>query len=197
MFPFYSMRNDLRFDEFAEKLDAEQLTDVLTLKELTDGFRCSKSKSFLLFFDCNDRIVGYPYSSPGKSYAITRSDKIGNLLLWNQEAERRVVFDLATGEKKTDAEKFEKSMMLFLYYSKCTQDRMTRKSTSSYRVLWKLWDWERKDEDVTVDSFPFFTYDSKTNGYSKTSLLLRLFRNEYDPKTDSRSVDFLFIPVWR
>ena len=43
----------------------------------------------------------------------------------------------------------------------------------------------------------FFAYGSKTNGYSKTSLLCRLFRNEYDPKTDKRPVDFLFIPVWR
>ena len=39
--------------------------------------------------------------------------------------------------------------------------------------------------------------ETKTNGYSKISILWRLFRNEYDPKTDKRSVDFLFIPVWR
>ena len=197
VFPFYSTRDDLRFDEFAEKMDAEQLTDVLTFKELSDGFRCSKSKSFLLISDCDDRIVGRPYSSPSNSYSIVRSDKVGNLLFWNQKSERKVVFDLASGEKRSDAEKSEKILMLFLYYSKCTKDLMTQKSTASYRVLWRLWDWERKDEDVMLDVFPFFTYDSKTNGYSKTSLLWRLFRNEYDPKTDKRSVDFLFVPVWR
>ena len=44
--------------------------------------------------------------------------------------------------------------------------------------------------------FPGFTYDTKTNGYVKTSLLWRLFRYENDPEKD-RKIDFLFVPVWR
>ena len=197
VFPFYSTRDDVRFDEIAEKMDAEQLTDVLTEKELEKGFVASKRKTFLLLSDYDESVVGRPYSSPSKSYSMTRSKKAGTCLLWGQWSDHRIDFDLAGGEKRKDLETEMTGSLLFLYYSRCTQNRMTQKSTASYRILWKLWDWERKDDDVTLDVFPFFTYDSKASGYSKVSFLWRLFRNEYDPKTDKRSVDFLFIPVWR
>ena len=49
---------------------------------------------------------------------------------------------------------------------------------------------------MSLDVFPGFTYDSKTNGYSKTSFLWRFFRYENDPEK-GRKVDLLFIPVWR
>ena len=63
-------------------------------------------------------------------------------------------------------------------------------------VLWRFWHYENLNGDVTVDSFPFFTYDAKTNGYSKVAVLGRLFRNEVDP-VKGRSVDVLFVPCWR
>ena len=74
----------------------------------------------------------------------------------------------------------------------------TAKGTSytSHKVLWKLWDWEEENGDVALDVFPGFTYDSKTNGYSKTSFLWRFFRYENDPEK-GKKVDLLFIPVWR
>ena len=196
-FPFYSVRDDVRFDEITEKMDTEQLTDVLTEKELEKGFVASKRKTFLLLSDYDESVVGRPYSSPSKSYSMTRSKKSGTCLLWGRWSDHRIDFDRASGEKRRDLETEMTGSLLFLYYSKFTQNRMTQKSTASYRVLWKLWDWEREDEDVTLDVFPFFTYDSKASGYSKVSFLWRLFRNEYDPKADKRAIDFLFIPVWR
>ena len=195
-FPFYSVRDDVRFNEIAEKMDAEQLTDVLTEKELEKGFVASKRKTFLLLSDYDESVVGRPYSSPSKSYSMTHSKKTGTCLLWGQWSDHRIDFDLASGEKRKDLETKMTGSLLFLYYSRCTQNRMTQKSTASYRILWKLWDWERKDDDVVLDVFPFFTYDSKANGYSKTSFLWRFFRNEYDP-AKGRAVDVLFIPVWR
>ena len=69
-------------------------------------------------------------------------------------------------------------------------------SKQCHNVLWKLWDWEEENGNIALDVFPGFTYDSKTNGYVKTSLLWRLFRYENDPEKD-RKIDFLFVPVWR
>ena len=196
-FPFYSVRDDVRFDECAEKMEAEQLTDVLTERELDKGFMSTKRKSFLLLSDCDETVEGRPYAKPSKSYFMKRTKKVGTFFLWGRESDHRIDFDRTSGEKHKDVESEMTGSLLFLYYSKCTEDLLNRKSTAAYRILWKLWDWERKDEDVTLDVFPFFTYDSKANGYSKTSLCWRLFRNEYDPTTDTRSVDFLFVPVWR
>ena len=67
---------------------------------------------------------------------------------------------------------------------------------TQHRVLWRLWDWEEKNGDVSLDVFPGFTYDSKTNGYAKTSFLWRFFRYESDPD-EGKKVDLFFIPLWR
>jgi hypothetical protein len=73
---------------------------------------------------------------------------------------------------------------------------MTNKSYANKKVLLKLWDWEEENGDVSLDVFPGFTYDSKTNGYKKTSFLWRFFRYESGPK-EGTSVDLFFIPIWR
>ena len=195
--PFYSVRDDARFDEYAEKMEATQLTDVLTEPELEGGFASSRRKTFLLLSDCDESVVGRPYSSPSKSYSMTHSRKAGTFLLWGEETDHRIDFDLASGERRRESEKTVTGSLLFLYYGRRTRDLVTQRSTASHRVLWKLWDWERVDDDVSLDVFPFFAYETKASGYSSTSFCWRLFRNEYDPKTDRRSVDFLFVPVWR
>ena len=85
---------------------------------------------------------------------------------------------------------------MLLYNGEHRSDRIKDTSYTSHRVLWKLWDWEEENGDVSLDVFPGFTYDSKKNGYSKTSFLWRLFRYENDPEK-GKKVDLLFIPVWR
>ena len=96
-----------------------------------------------------------------------------------------------------DRETCEVSMLVWLYRHKREADLMTGKAERRHNVLWKLWDWAEQDGHVSLDVFPGFTYDSKPDGYRKTSFLWRFFRYESDPKTDATSVDFLFIPVWR
>lgn len=65
-----------------------------------------------------------------------------------------------------------------------------------HRVRCKFWDWSGSNSDVSPDVFPGFTYDSRKDGYSKTSFLWRPFRCE---RTEDRKkkVDIFFIPVWR
>lgn len=72
-------------------------------------------------------------------------------------------------------------------------------STNDYtraRLFWRLYHYERLNENVSVDVFPTFTYDSKTDGYRKMSFLSRFFN--YERKSDgSKELDLLFIPVLR
>ena len=192
VFPFYSTRDDVRFDEIAEKMEAEQLTDVLTEKELNKGFVSEKRKTFLLLSDYDESMVGRPYARPSKSYFMKRTKKTGTFLLWGRESDRRIDFDRASGEKRKDVESEITGSLHFLYYSKCTEDLLNKKSTASYRILWKLWDWERKDDDVALDVFPFFTYDSKANGYSKTSFLWRFSGTSTTPRRDGLSMSSSF-----
>ena len=67
---------------------------------------------------------------------------------------------------------------------------------SKRALFWRLWHYETLNGDSTTDIFPFITYDSKKNGYRKTSFLWRFFRYENDPEK-GKKVDLFFIPVWR
>ena len=102
-FPFYSFRNEVRFDECAEKLEAEQLMDVLTEKELEAGFVSSRGKSILLLCGSSENVKGRP-SATEKSYSMTHTRKDYLFPLWDRTAERRVEFDLESGEKRSDVE---------------------------------------------------------------------------------------------
>ena len=62
--------------------------------------------------------------------------------------------------------------------------------------MWRLWHYERLNGNVSVDVFPSFTYDRKTDGLKKVSFLWRGFRYERAPD-GSRKIDILFVPVKR
>ena len=63
------------------------------------------------------------------------------------------------------------------------------------RVLWRLWHYERANNDVSVDVFPSITYDRRGDTFRKTSFLWRFFRYEHGP--DGKKMDLLFLPVVR
>jgi hypothetical protein len=64
------------------------------------------------------------------------------------------------------------------------------------RVLWRLFHYERLDEDKSVDVFPAITWDSRADGYRQFSFIWRLFRIERTGD-GRRNLDFLFIPLMR
>ncbi len=64
------------------------------------------------------------------------------------------------------------------------------------RVLWRLWHYEKRNGDVSIDVFPTITHDHKTNGYQRTSFLGRCFRYERSPE-GKVSLDLMFIPLRR
>jgi hypothetical protein len=63
------------------------------------------------------------------------------------------------------------------------------------RVLWRLWHYERLNNDVSIDVFPGITYDRKQQDFKKFAFLWRFFRYQRDPV--GTKIDLLFIPVLR
>ena len=220
LFPFYNKKKDADYDKEYAYLDMDKLPEEIKIWDAVytnwtwnAKKKCREIKSIepikkgtyfysynnadLCLVSDNDRNVsgGVPWDK-SKEYKITYNHNQGNRLAYRYEGEHDVVFDINTRKKISDVEKGESSLFFFLYNGSHKRDRMANKSYASRKVLWKLWDWEEENGDVSLDVFPGFTYDSKTNGYTKTSFLWRFFRYESDPK-EGTSVDILFIPVWR
>ena len=153
---------------------------------------------WLLLFSWHDRVDGHlGYRHEGtNTYELARSIQRGNGLLLKYEYERTAKYSALDRKKESDGETAETSFLIWLYNHTREKDLMKNDTYSQHRVLWRLWDWEEKNGNVALDVFPGFTYDSKTNGYAKTSFLWRFFRHERDPEKGT-AVDFLFIPVWR
>lgn len=219
MFPLFNYKKDADFDEKESWLDEAKLPEsvkvwtrietnkvwnfekkaheeVVGPKQHADYVSAYDTKTHLLVFDNDKSIHGrMPYGVTNR-YEMTERHKLGNKLVFNHESNRKVCFDTATREKISDSEEGDTSLLLLLYNGEHRADTVKGTSYTSHRVLWKLWDWEEENGDVALDVFPGFTYDSKTNGYSKTSFLWRFFRYENDPE-EGKKVDLLFIPVWR
>jgi len=214
VFPFWSHKKNRDFDENLARLDRPTLPDCIKVKVETrtnneakiehrlwaKGPKGRDETVWFLLSDNDRSFYTYCWNSYWNAMTndcgVTFRQKVGNRLLLNYESERKMRYDLKTKAKLSDKEEAEASFLVWLYQYEYDRDRLTDAAYARHRVLWRLWDWEDDDGDVALDVFPGFTYDSRRDGYTKTSLLWRLFRNEYDPKK-GRKVDFLFVPVWR
>ena len=220
VFPLWKHEKNCGFDEKVGWLDGERLTDAVRIwtevatnrvwnKEkdsfdLVEGKRRKASRvnarnktDWLLLFPWHDRVNGnLGYGNATNSYEFARTISRGNGLLLDYDYTRSVTYSALDRSKQSDAEESEASFLIWLYNYRRENDLMGGDVYAQHRVLWRLWDWEEKNGDVSLDVFPGFTYDSKTNGYTKTSFLWRFFRYENDPG-EGTSVDLLFIPVWR
>ena len=134
----------------------------------------------------------------GKSRTVSFDESVefGNSLVFGGESQRVVNFDYDTKEKVFDGELDESRALFGLVWSSRDERVAGGHEYSKRALFWRLWHYEELNGDSTTDIFPFITYDSKKNGYRKTSFLWRLFRYENDPEK-GKKVDFLFIPVWR
>ena len=219
MFPLFNYKKDADFDEKESWLDEAKLPESVNVwtmietnkvwnfekkaheevvgpKQHADYVSASDTKTHLLVFDNDKSVYGCAPCGVTNRYEMTERHKLGNKLVFNHESNRKVCFDTATREKISDSEEGDTSLLMLLYNGEHRSDTAKGTSYTSHKVLWKLWDWEEEDGDVALDVFPGFTYDSKTNGYSKTSFLWRFFRYENDPE-EGKKFDLLFIPVWR
>jgi hypothetical protein len=95
----------------------------------------------------------------------------------------------------------ESSLLLALYDAKREQRPQTESAPPldyvRRRILWRLWHYERRNGDVSVDMFPSMTYDTRTDGFSKASFLWRFYRYERHPGNVGADLDLLFLPLKR
>ena len=212
LWPFYGWTNDAHMEAAEAQMNADRLDPKLRVEKrewvsaekrtnwwynVTAGPAPAHNCSWRLSgLSTSDRWIGWSASDDGETVSGEETSYFGNILAYQSDYNRTVKFDYATKRKLSDEEESESGLLCrFLWHSKHEEGDGHEYDMKS--ILWRFWHYEKLNGDVTVDSFPFFAYDSKTNGYSKTSLCWRLFRNEYDPKEGKRKVDVLFVPVWR
>ena len=91
-------------------------------------------------------------------------------------------------------------LLLILYDNKETVTVSTNTAAQAdyqrQRVLWKVWHYERRNGDTSIDIFPFITRDTHADGLRKTTFLWRLFRYQKDPDGKT-SLDLFFLPLVR
>ena len=189
LFPLWSKSKSDRFEQRKE----------LLCKETFDGnvrFEERNSHDWLVVFSHEETISGHALNTVTNE--VNHNVEFMPWILFSAYSGRTMKFDSATQEKIFDWEWQGFSGLLFLIYQYGhTHYNLGGNGTRTrHQALLGIWDWEEKDGDVSLDVFPGFTYDSKTNGYTKTSLLWRLFRYESEPEKGT-SADLLFIPVWR
>jgi hypothetical protein len=123
--------------------------------------------------------------------ADTRKDEFGLLF--------KMIHSESQIDNKAGTLKEKKSLLYFLYDSlRDKKPAVAGRSARDYtrrRVLWRVYHYEKDNEDISVDVFPGITYDRKENGYKKFSFLYRLFA--YENTGERTKVHVLFIPVKR
>ena len=223
IFPIFNREKVVSFDKDRARLDSQAIPDDIVFKTVehcwTNGVGKVEARtnvvasvgvdsrirgSVLLGSDHDSSIRGHVGSGGGKSgrrrddkvYELEEHSKQGNRLVFNRESSRTVTYDIASRERLGERSKSETMALCGFFCDSRKRDLASGTSYARTRILWKLWDRDERNGNVTVDAFPGFTYDAKTNGYTKTSFLWRFFRYENDPK-NGKKVDALFIPVWR
>ncbi len=223
LFPLFNREKDASFDTDRARLDSPTIPEDIVFTDVVHSWTNSAGKvdtrtnfvasvnvasyirgSVLLGSDHDSSVYGRIGERRGKhggrknwkTYELEERSKQGNRLIFNRESSRTVSYDIASRERLGERSDSETMVLCGLFYDNRKCDPADGTSHARTRILWKLWDREERDGNVTVDAFPGFTYDSKTNGYSKTSFLWRFFRYEHDPEK-GKKLDLLFIPVWR
>ena len=220
LFPVFNHKKDADFERKLTWLDRKTLPDEIkvTTRPATNWVWNAKTRkndimetyvatnatcvssynewSHFLFSD-NDRNVSGHKEYGKDSYRMTAYHRLGNVLFFRREKTRSVEFGINTRKKTSDTESGWHLFLPLGYYHEWKTDALKGTSKQSHNVLWKLWDWEEENGDVALDVFPGFTYDTKKNGYVKTSLFWRFFRWESDPEGKKKSLDLFFLPLWR
>ena len=195
-FPLYSSREDASFEGLFPLPSEKALSPDVALRR---SFYAQDSVDVLLLGHSSRSVSGSRgYGPASNRYEVVSSRRLGTRLpsFSGRKSRRRAKYDIETRRKLSDEESDEMSFLWPLYRYSRSADLMSGRSATRHSVLWKLWDWKDSDGDVSLDAFPGFAYDAKSDGYFRASFLWRFFRWESVPVEDP-AVDFLFIPVWR
>lgn len=182
------------FPLFSHSVYASSTTHPKTHVSLESVNRCDRQ--LLLRWS---RATTTASRSPGPAeaagdYLMTTTER-GLFPLWSAESRAKTLLN-GSPLSRTD----ESALLLALCDTKRNVVEATDKTPAldyvRRRVLWRVWHYERRNGDVSVDLFPFITRDSRADGFRKTSFLWRFYRYERAP--DGKVArDLLFVPIWR
>ena len=144
------------------------------------------------FWYRNEQRVTPDYRRTGQGPDIEHKTEHGFFPLWSYAKK---------DQQPADSHTVSSSFLLWLYDYKhdAHPDQQKPGGTNDYtraRILWRLYHYERLNDDVSVDVLPAITYDRTAAGYKKVSFLWRFFRYERTPE-GARNLDLLFIPLMR
>ncbi len=135
-----------------------------------------------------------PQSQPPEEASL-RSTSHGLFPFWSHKTSLRTRLD----GSPIDAQE-ESALLLAVFDTRHeTEAAKGGKSAQDYRrrrILWRLWHYEKRNGNVSVDIFPGITYDTRADGFSKTSFLWRFYRYERHPE-GGVDLDLLFLPLSR
>ena len=141
--------------------------------------------------------AGTAWRDGGTNGTVQVSDiRSSRSVLYSAESTRTISFNVATGERLFDGSVSESEVLGGLVWRSNHEVIPGKGTKTSARLFGRAWQYEEDNGTVVADAFPFFTHDAKANGFYRTSFLWRFYRNEADPEK-GRSVDLLFLPVWR
>lgn len=212
-FPLFNRKKDVSYDADMKRFDSPTIPEDVTfdydVQTWTNSYTREVSVytnvnasvrvdshirgSFLLGSDHDSFVRG---SAEGNKYTLFAHSKHGNKLIYNREVSRSARYDIKTRRKFWDETQSETFALCGLFYDSRAVNVDGEVKRAHTCVLGKVWEREENDGNVMVDAFPGFSYESKTNGYSKTSFLWRFYRHETDPEKGTK-LDVLFIPIIR
>jgi len=205
--PIYSYSRNCDLDDAERRMEATTLTDadfetvsvtneakqvqrvtrVRTGKRLTSDFYSLIGNRTRVLSDRADGLQS-------KWYYRTDTRYWNSYFLWKSTDGREVHFDVTTRCKTGERHVVSHNSLFFLYDHEESEDTINNTYTSCSSILWRLWRRHDKYGNVSMDIFPGFSRDTRTDGYSKTSFLWKLFNYESDPKKGDK-LDLFFIPI--
>ncbi len=114
--------------------------------------------------------------------------------LWRSR--QRVEIDVTDGIETARRTTASRKAALWLFEDRRESDTGSGRRYRRTRVLGHLVDYERLNDDVSVDVFPAISWDRRADGRRRTSVLWRLYRSEVDAE-GRRWLDVLFLPLRR
>ena len=199
----FSFRKDKAFEPVRTAMETASQSGLAAVDASASGepsrqIRSKSAQIFPLFRETWDvRDFAGVKTNGGEERQFALEHTRGTPLFYSVQEDQRVCFDEKTQEKVKDERYYKKSLWDILYHAEGKEDRLTGKSEETCSVLWRLYHAQRHDGDTSVDVFPGFTRDTRTDGYTRTSFLWRFFRYESDPAAGTTKLDLCFLPVKR
>lgn len=166
-----------------------------TSRPLLQGSGATKGYA-LGVFKWSDEISDSLKGKEKDEYVLTETRRDFCPLAYDSKSRHELIFDAQNAVRKGERLEASSNFLGLLYDSERHVDTFKNIDRSRARILHWFWNREEDNGNVSIDMLPGYTYDSKTNGYFKTSFLWRFFRYEEEPGQNPK-MDILYLPILR